>query len=38
MERAVDLADENVKDIYKIDILTARKRIKGIWEDLHAAV
>ena len=38
MERAVDLADENIEDIYKVDILKAMKWIKRIWEDLPAAV
>ena len=38
MERAVDLADENIKDIYNVDILTTMKWIKWIWEDLPAAV
>ena len=38
MERAVDLADENISNIYKVDILTAMKWIKRIWEDLPAAV
>ena len=36
MERTVDLADENIRDMYKIDILAALNWIKRIWEDLPA--
>ena len=38
MERAIDRADENIKDVYKVDILTAMKWIKFIWTELPDSI
>lgn len=34
MERAVDLIDEDLTNVYKVDILTAMRILKRIWESL----
>lgn len=31
-------ADENMKDIYKVNNLTGMKRIRGIWKEVPASV
>ena len=36
IERAIDLADDNIKYIYKVDILTAM--IKSIWTELPDSI
>lgn len=38
MERAVDLVDENEKDIYSSDVLTSLKCWRQIWRDLSDSV
>lgn len=38
MERALDLVDENVRNIYKVDILTAMRWVKRVWNDLPSSV
>lgn len=34
MELAVDLIDNNAKDIYKIDIFSAMRALTRVWEEL----
>lgn len=36
MERALDLSDENVKSIYKVEILSAMQTVKMKWKYLEA--
>lgn len=38
MERALDAIDESIKDIYKIDQLTAMRLIQTVWDELPAEV
>lgn len=38
VERAIDLTDKNIKDIYKVDILTAVKWVMSIWQELPGSV
>lgn len=38
LERALDLMDEDVADIYTVDILTAMKARKRIWGDLSPLI
>lgn len=38
MERAVDIIDENVQNIYKVDILSAMRALKRLWEDLPSEI
>lgn len=36
MDRALGLSEEHIRDIYKLDILTAMKAFKGIWNELDS--
>lgn len=38
LERALDLIDQDVKAIYKVDILSAMFMVKTIWSDMDAKV
>lgn len=38
MERALDAIDESIKDIYKIDQLSAMKLVQTVWNELPAKV
>lgn len=38
MERALDLKDECLSDIYKVDFLSASRAFSRIWEDLYTSL
>lgn len=38
MERALDLIDEQVRDVYKLDILSAMRMLKRVWIELPDSV
>lgn len=37
MERALDMSETNVRDIYKLDVLTAMRTFKEVWKEIDAS-
>lgn len=38
LDRALDLVDESARDIYKVEVLTAMRAVKRIWNELPSSV